>query len=852
MSTFESRSGSELEGELREEELLSETGQEPELAYEEFEEIRASRMVDPAKVDCAKFNRSLPIFRAIGTTDPVGLLETVCRRAVVMLDNTVAELTRIRRRVLSGEPPAFPLINDLLGWSLQTRMLMRASDPKAWTGKGPRTVEQILRWLTNIRKAIASGDLWYTCLAAGCSPTMRAFVFTGRFRIHLCRRFWRPKPGISTATHLEYQAQTIIHEVSHIYYDTEDRGRGPGAAHCIAQFVADANGSPIRREIVGRCGPREPTLSRDTEEELVSDVLETPALELDGGPWTRIAPPSRSSSTRKEPYVPPPICRKQQLEKTEVVVVGGGLAGLMAAMTLRQNGVKVTLFEARPREQVGGRVLSSTTFSKGRIIEEGAELIGSFHTTWLGLARQFGLSVISRMESELYERAGLDVKFRLLGKNLPKKRLIELAKAMDVVLKRIADDADKYIEDASEPWREPNAKLNKLEDLDNTSVADKLKDFGVPPPPDDLFEFIKIKLVNDEVAPLETMSYLGLLCKVKAGQGLRFGDDPDEPLNPDEVRRKKDRYWNELEIFRCAEGCQTLAKSIAESIRSVDKMLPPVEIRFGRAVTHIELSNRGARVGHKDVIDPVKGILTPGKPTFTSCNYVILASPPSAWQKHGVNVPQLTITADDGRRVTPVDLFGKKAIGTIGMFPAVKFFSKMNERFWIKQKAAPYGGATELGQVWEGTDNQTRVAGQGIVLSVFAGPILKGGRTPMPVKFREELELLFPGYENSRLKTEPPSTRFSDWPEKPFIKTGYFSPKPKEISEIAWMFNRKWSRIKGKPLHDRLFFAGEHTDMGFFGYMEGALRSGKRAAEEVMREACGQPEQAVLTKSIVA
>jgi hypothetical protein len=221
--------------------------------YDALAELGTTRIVDPRKVDCAKLDRSLPIFRAIGTTDPVGVLETVCRRAVAMLDNTIAEITRIRARVRAGAPPAFPLIGDLLGWSLQTRMLMRANDPRAWTGTGPRTADQILRWLTNIRKLIASRDLWYTCLASSCTETTRAFVVPGRFRIHLCRRFWRPRPGISAATHLEFQAQTIIHEVSHIYYDTADVGRGPGSAHCIAQFIADANGSPIRREIIGRC-----------------------------------------------------------------------------------------------------------------------------------------------------------------------------------------------------------------------------------------------------------------------------------------------------------------------------------------------------------------------------------------------------------------------------------------------------------------------------------------------------------------------------------------------------------------------------------------------------------------------
>ena len=250
--------------------LAGEIG-ESEGEYAEFGELGASRMVDPAKVDCAKLNRSLPIFRAIGTTDPVGVLEVVCRRAVAMLDNTIAELTRIRARVHAGEPPAFPLIGDLLGWSLQTRMLMRAGDPMAWTGTGPRTADQILRWLTNIRKTIASGDLWYTCLASLCDPHPRrwAFVFLGHFRIHLCRRFWRPETD--AATHLEFQAQTIIHEVSHIYYDTEDSGRGPGDAECIAQFIADANGSPIDQEFVGVCGPRGPRL----EQEFSGDASDT-------------------------------------------------------------------------------------------------------------------------------------------------------------------------------------------------------------------------------------------------------------------------------------------------------------------------------------------------------------------------------------------------------------------------------------------------------------------------------------------------------------------------------------------------------------------------------------------------
>ena len=62
-----------------------------------------------------------------------------------------------------------------------------------------------------------------------------------------------------------------------------------------------------------------------------------------------------------------------------------------------------------------------------------------------------------------------------------------------------------------------------------------------------LWKMIEFKLVNDEVAPLDEMNFLGLLCKVRAGQGERFGAG---------LRPMLMGYWDELEIFRCADGCQ--------------------------------------------------------------------------------------------------------------------------------------------------------------------------------------------------------------------------------------------------------------------------------------------------------
>ena len=136
-----------------------------------------------------------------------------------------------------------------------------------------------------------------------------------------------------------------------------------------------------------------------------------------------------------------------------------------------------------------------------------------------------------------------------------------------------------------------------------------------------------------------------------------------------------------------------------------------------------------------------------------------------------------------------------------------------------------------IGETWEGTDNQARFGEQGIELSVFAG-----GQIPSVKDFKKGLEKLFPGY-STNLK----GTKLVDWPNEPYIKTGYASPKPGQVFTIGKELN--------EPFQGRMFFAGEHTAMDFFGYMEGSLRSGGRAAKALMAKVCGRPEEFVAARS---
>jgi hypothetical protein len=103
--------------------------------------------------------------------------------------------------------------------------------------------------------------------------------------------------------------------------------------------------------------------------------------------------------------------------------------------------------------------------------------------------------------------------------------IIELGEKMrDMALKKIARDASQ-IRNPSKPWLESG-----LINYGKTSVAYALENYYKVPRDGLLWKLMELKLVNDEVAPLDEMNFLGLLSKVKGGQGKQFNTDlPPKP-----------------------------------------------------------------------------------------------------------------------------------------------------------------------------------------------------------------------------------------------------------------------------------------------------------------------------------
>lgn len=440
-----------------------------------------------------------------------------------------------------------------------------------------------------------------------------------------------------------------------------------------------------------------------------------------------------------------------------VAVIGAGFAGLTAAWYLRHSGLAVTVFEASDR--IGGRVLTDHNFVPGKVVEAGAELIGSNHPMWIDLAAAFGLRLVRVSKEKDYESAGLAVRMRLGDYDLTDQDKELLDRELLTVFDSIGREAAPI--DPVSPWLSTNAQAYDQESVSHaldrhcgaaSSLTRTVLEFG---------------LGNDNCAPVSTQSYLGLLALVSAG---RVGNDTEGLRG----------YWEKTEIYRCHGGNQQLAYELAR---------PLTDVRFGAPVQQITVAETGIGISW--------GGAAPAEEAF---DYAVLTAPPTSW-------PAVEPSAD----WRPQDR-------TMSHGPAVKYLSAFDRTFWADSGLAPSAVWDQLGSVWEGTDRQDSLSG-GFDLSVYSGGQYVLGVADYP----NRLAAIYPGYA-------PRAARLVDWPNTPYIWTGYSVPSVGQVCSVG-----HWLSI---PHAGRIVFAGEQAQIGYFGYMEGALQSGARAALSIVGAVC--------------
>jgi monoamine oxidase len=122
-----------------------------------------------------------------------------------------------------------------------------------------------------------------------------------------------------------------------------------------------------------------------------------------------------------------------------------------------------------------------------------------------------------------------------------------------------------------------------------------------------------------------------------------------------------------------------------------------------------------------------------------------------------------------------------------------------------------------IGSTWDGTDGQP--GRQGILVGYASGEAA-GALTPAVAV--DDVERVYPGSRAALL-----AATTAAWGRDPWSGGAYAAFAPGQVTRFATALRRRAGRV---------VLAGEHTDP-YAGYMEGALRSGRRAAAVISRAA---------------
>jgi monoamine oxidase len=271
------------------------------------------------------------------------------------------------------------------------------------------------------------------------------------------------------------------------------------------------------------------------------------------------------------------------------------------------------------------------------------------------------------------------------------------------------------------------------------------------------------QMSGDNGVRSEWQSYLGNLAMVKGG-GV-------------------EKFWTESEVYRCAEGNQTLALRLLDGIGKT-------RVRLQTIVRRVDLSAAGAKV-----------TLASGE--ALEADDVILAVPPSAWNRIGIEPP------------LPPQLSPQ-------MGSNVKFLMAVQRPFWAAEGLAPdMLGDGPVNWLWHQTDGQK---GPGASLCAFSGATAAETCREWPAAERTSRYLAAIGKVYTGLKANFIKSRFMDWPSDAWARASYSFPAPGQVTTQGPLM-----RSGVGHLH----FAGEHTCYAFVGFMEGALNSGVQLAKRI-------------------
>jgi len=475
-------------------------------------------------------------------------------------------------------------------------------------------------------------------------------------------------------------------------------------------------------------------------------------------------------------------------QRERIAVVGAGLAGLTAALTLRDAGLSATVYESATR--IGGRIHSNTGYwENSQCTEWCGELIDTEHTNMHRLTRRFALALA---DVRTAQPAGARETVYLQGSYYPMSQADrDFAQIYPILQTQLAQAG------ASTTYAK-NTAVGRM--LDRISIAEWIERY----------------------VPGGSRSHLGRL--LSEAYRNEYGREAHEQSSLNLLyllayQARYDRQGGTLNILGASDeryhivgGNQRLTNALARSlasgcIKTGHRLVALRKQRDGRY--HLRFS-----VAHGNVTEVY--------------DRVVLAIPFSTLRSVDYSGAHF-----DARK--------HQVISQLAYGRHTKLELQFKERFW--HRGGPWPGKTNgtiytdlhFQNAWDTTRAQRGATG---IITKFTGgdaalhdsasaPYSFAGHSPLvdsnAERFLASLDGVWPGASGYYNGKATQSTAFLD----PNLRGSY----------ACWLVGDYTTFCGYEAVRqDRVHFAGEHCSVQFQGYMEGAAETGIAAAREILAD----------------
>ena len=464
-----------------------------------------------------------------------------------------------------------------------------------------------------------------------------------------------------------------------------------------------------------------------------------------------------------------------------IAIIGAGISGLSCALTLADQGIRSTVYEAAPR--IGGRMFSNASgyWAGNQVTEWCGELIDTGHTTIQSLAGRFGLALDDLTAAE---PDGTDDTYYFNNDYYSREQAVQ---DFAPVYQAVLDDSDA----AGYPTTFDTSTPAGIK-LDRMSVWDWIQRRVPGGHSSKMGQLLDVAYEIEYGADTTEQSALNLVYL------LSGTDDQFEIFGASDER------------FHVRGGNQQIPLAIAGYLAGSG-----MPVRTSHSLSSIRkrpdgsaaLSFESGGALHEDIAD-----------------LVVLTLPFAVLR-----------TLDYGH--AGFDHLKVKAIEQLGRGHNGKLQLQFTRRLWNQQGS--WGRSTgssfsdlDYQNTWEATRAQPGVIG--ILNDYTGGTPTDQKRTKVPFAYAEntdlqqdaahflsQLDRVFPGlprHWNGKATSSLPHL-------SPFFNCSYSFWRVDQYHTIAGYEDVRQGNI---------FFAGEHTSQDFQGYMEGGASEGVRAASEIL------------------